>query len=85
MMTSTITVFFIRDTFNIWYVPNLASSFLLSAQEDVIQEVKYTECWPSTTSAWAGRRGFDILVNRYGGLHSLLLCASCTLESPTCQ
>jgi hypothetical protein len=36
------------------------------------QEAKYVEGWPSTTSAWAGWSRFDIPVDRYGGVHSLL-------------
>jgi hypothetical protein len=39
----------------------------------------YIESWPNTTSVWAGWRGFDIPVDRSGGVHSLLLCPSCTL------
>jgi hypothetical protein len=38
------------------------------------QEAKYVERWPNTTSAWAGWSRFDIPVDRYGGVHSLLLC-----------
>ncbi len=48
-------------------------------------EAKYIERWPSTTSAWAGSRGFDILEKRYSGVPSLLLSTSCTLASPTFQ
>ncbi len=36
------------------------------------------ECWPDTTSAWAGWRRIDISVNRYGGVHSLPPRTSCT-------
>jgi hypothetical protein len=36
------------------------------------QEAKYVESWPSTTSAWAGWSRFDIPVDRYAGVHSLL-------------
>jgi hypothetical protein len=32
------------------------------------QEAKYVECWPNTTSAWAGWSRFDIPVDRYGGV-----------------
>ncbi len=49
------------------------------------QEAKYVERWPSTTSAWAGWSRFDIPVDRYGGVHSLLICTSTTLWSPTCH
>ncbi len=37
-----------------------------------LQEAKYVESWPSTTSAWAGWSRFDIAVDRYAGVHSLL-------------
>jgi hypothetical protein len=40
------------------------------------QEAKYVESWPSTTSAWAGWSRFDIPVDRYGGVYSLLICIS---------
>ncbi len=49
------------------------------------QEAKYVESWPSTTSAWAGWSRFDIPVDRYGGVHSLLICTSCILGSSTCH
>jgi hypothetical protein len=49
------------------------------------QEAKYVESWPSTTSARAGWSRFDIPVDRYGGVHSLLICTSRILESPTCH
>jgi hypothetical protein len=49
------------------------------------QEAKYVESWASTTSAWAGWSRFDILVDRYGGVHSLLICTIRILESPTCH
>jgi hypothetical protein len=48
------------------------------------EEAKYLESWPSTTSAWAGWSRFDILVDRYGEVHSLLICTSSLLGSPTC-
>jgi hypothetical protein len=38
------------------------------------QEAKYIESWPNTASAWAGWSRFDIPVDRYGGVHSLLQC-----------
>jgi hypothetical protein len=50
-----------------------------------VQEAKYVERWPNTTSAWAGWSRFDIPVDRYGGVHSLLHCTSITLMSPTCH
>jgi hypothetical protein len=50
-----------------------------------IQEAKYVESWPNTTSAWAGWSRFDIPVHRSDGVHSLLVCTSSTLESPTCH
>jgi hypothetical protein len=39
-----------------------------------IQEAKYVESWPNTTSAWAGWRGFEIPVDRSDRVHSLLQC-----------
>ncbi len=45
----------------------------------VPQEAKYVERWPNTTSAWAGSSRFDIPVDRYGGIHSLLICTSSPL------
>ncbi len=50
-----------------------------------IQEAKYVEGWPNTTSAWAGWSRFDIPVDRYGGVHSLLICTSSTLGSHPCH
>jgi hypothetical protein len=38
------------------------------------QEAKYVESWPNTTSARAGWSRFDIPVDRYDGVHSLLHC-----------
>jgi hypothetical protein len=49
------------------------------------QEAKYVEGWPNTTSAWAGWSRFDIPVDRYGGVHSLLRWPSRTLGSLTCH
>jgi hypothetical protein len=49
------------------------------------QEAKYIESWPNTTSAWASWSRFDIPVDRYDGVHSLLICTSITLSSPTCH
>jgi hypothetical protein len=49
------------------------------------QEANYVESWPNTTSAWAGWSRFDIPVDRYGGVHSLLICTSRTLGSTTCH
>jgi hypothetical protein len=49
------------------------------------QEAKYVESWPNTTSAWAGWIRFVIPVDRYSGVHSLLLCTSITLGSSTCH
>ncbi len=43
------------------------------------QEAFYIEQWPNMTSAWPSWKGYDISVNRCGGVHSLLLCTSCTL------
>jgi hypothetical protein len=49
------------------------------------QEAKYVEGCPNTTSAWAGCSRFDILVDRYGGVHPLLICTSSPLGFPTCH
>ncbi len=49
------------------------------------QEAKYVEGCPHTTSAWAGCSRFDILVDRYGGVHPLLICTSSPLGFPTCH
>jgi hypothetical protein len=49
------------------------------------QEAKYIEGWPNMPSDWAGWSRFDISVNRYGGVHSLLQWPSRTLGSPTCH
>jgi hypothetical protein len=56
-----------------------------SPRKLVTQEAKYVERWPNTTSAWAGWSRFDIPVDRYGGVHSLLICTSSILGSPTCH
>ncbi len=50
-----------------------------------IQEAKYVESWPNTTSVWASWSRFDIPVDRYGGVHSLLWWPSRTLGSATCH
>jgi hypothetical protein len=47
------------------------------------QEAKYVESWPRTTSAWASWSRFDIPINWYGGVHSLLICTSSPLWFPT--
>jgi hypothetical protein len=52
---------------------------------DTTQEAKYVERWPSSTSAWAGWSRFDIPVDRYAGVHSLLICTSSPLGFPTCH
>jgi hypothetical protein len=49
------------------------------------QEAKYVEGRPNTTSAWAGWSRFDNPVNRYGGVHSLLICTSSQLGFLTCH
>jgi hypothetical protein len=41
---------------------------------------KYVESWPNTTSAWVGWSRFDIPVDRYGGVHSQLICTSINRE-----
>jgi hypothetical protein len=48
----------------------------VSTARGTTQEAKYIERWPNTTSAWAGWSRFDIPVDRYDGLHSLLICTS---------
>jgi hypothetical protein len=48
------------------------------------QEARYVERWPNTTSAWVSWSRFDIPVDRYAGVHSLLQCTSWTLGFPTC-
>ncbi len=50
----------------------------LSLLTPLIQEAKYVERWPNTTSAWAGWSRFDIPVVRYeyGGELSLLICTA---------
>jgi hypothetical protein len=48
-------------------------------------ETKYVESWPIMTSAWAGWSRFDIPVERYGGVHSQLICTRITLGSSTCH
>ncbi len=47
--------------------------------EGQIQEAKHAVSWPNTTSAWAGWSRFDMPVDKYGGVHSLLICTSSTL------
>jgi hypothetical protein len=54
-------------------------------ERDVGQEAKYVESWPNRTSAWAGWSIFDIPVDRYDGVYSLLVCTNSTLVSPTCH
>jgi hypothetical protein len=49
------------------------------------QGVKYVESWPTTSAAWAGCSRFDIPVDRYGGVHSQLICTSSTLGFYTCH
>ncbi len=46
-----------------------------AAQLKRIYTVYVLECWPNTTSAWARWRIFDIPVDRYDGVHSLLQCS----------
>ncbi len=55
------------------------------ATRGTTQEAKYIEGWLNTTSAWTGWSRFDILVDRYGGVHSLLICTSSQLGFPTCH
>jgi hypothetical protein len=42
------------------------------------QEAKYVESWSSACAGWSR---FDIPVDRYGGVHSLLICTSSPLGS----
>ncbi len=51
----------------------------------ITQEAKYVESQPNTTSAWASWSRFDIPVDRYGRVHSLLICTSSTLGSSACH
>ncbi len=46
---------------------------------------RYIESWPNTTSVWASWSRIDIPVDRYDGVHSLLICTRGTLWSPTCH
>jgi hypothetical protein len=69
-------------SYTVYYMSEL---FRLRFADSVTQEAKYVEQWPNTTSAWAGWSRFDILVDRYGGVHSLLICISSILGSPTCH
>jgi hypothetical protein len=68
---------------------DLESPYLLRDEirdaKDMPQEAKYVERWPNTTSAWAGWSRFDIPLDRYGGVHTLLICTSYILVSPTCH
>ncbi len=50
---------------------------------EYIQEAKYLESWPSTTSAWAGWSRFDIPVDRYDGVHSLLILIEQNIKKRT--
>ncbi len=36
----------------------------------------YIERWPDTASAWAGWSRFDIQLDRFGGVHSQLICTA---------
>ncbi len=54
---------------------------LKEAQEVQYQEATYIE----RADPEVGWRRCDIAVDRSGGVHSLLLCTSSTLESPTCH
>jgi hypothetical protein len=65
--------------------PCLSHSLSLSKRGFQTQEAKYVESWPNTTSAWAGWSRFDIPVDRYVGVHSLLICTSSTLGCLTCH
>ncbi len=64
---------------------NLYTQYFVQLFLGLTQEAKNVESWPNTTSAWAGWSRFDIPVDRYGGVHSLLLCTRITLGTPTCH
>ncbi len=55
-----------------WECLSTASNSQL--RNGVTQEAKYEESWPNTASAWASWRRFDIPVDRYDWVHSLLRC-----------
>ncbi len=57
----------------------VCTSFLSDVAIALTQEAKYVESWPNTTSPCSGWSRLDIPVDRYGGVHSLLLCTSSTL------
>jgi hypothetical protein len=63
----------------------VANSTAIQYSSVAAQEAKYVEGWPNKTSAWAGWSRFDIPMDRPDGVHSLLICTSSTLESPTCH
>jgi hypothetical protein len=65
--------------------PPPSSRLLWPGPAILTQEAKYVERWPNMTSAWAGWSRFDIPVDRYGGVHSLLICTSSPLVFPTCH
>ena len=65
--------------------PTHETQWVYSLMVGGCQEAKYVESWPNTTFAWAGWRRFDIPVDRYGGVHFLLLCTSSSLGSATCH
>jgi hypothetical protein len=75
----------VKTNVNIWLKTEIfMGSSEIHEQLGVYQEAKYVESWPNTTSAWAGWSRFDIPVDRYDGVHSLLLCIRITPESSTC-
>ncbi len=70
---------------NAVYIVLPVQSTVLPVYIVVTQEAKYIESWLNTTAAWAGLGRFDIPVDKYGGVHSLLICTSRTLGFPTCH
>jgi hypothetical protein len=66
-------------------IENLGKPWANLQMEERTQEAKYIERWPNTTSALAGWSRFDIPLDRYGGVHSQLICTSITLGSSTCH
>ncbi len=64
---------------------NKVREMFTDVQYRVSQGRGWGQSWSNTNSAWAGWSRFDIPVERYGGVHSLLLCTSITLGSSTCQ
>jgi hypothetical protein len=56
------------------YETRYANSAVCLATTVTQEFIHILECWPNTTAAWAGWRRFDIPLDRYDGVHSLLRC-----------